>query len=199
MKRMILWSMIFVLPLSGAAAAEPPAGMVLYFQSGEEVYLLLAEHAGSKRGWSGFGGGAREGESVAETAAHKAEEESRGAFKRTDLLTIIKDQSPVMDGDFASYFAEIDFVPAPWIMQHPPPDTTDAYLERSTFAWIPYSAIEGLLQQDIERKKYMVDPLYLPAGSETDWFWPTWLGNMRKAITTRALPWQDESEIDHGP
>ena len=35
------------------------AGMVLYFQSEGEVYLLLAEHAESKRGWAGFGGGAQ--------------------------------------------------------------------------------------------------------------------------------------------
>ncbi|MCH8198211.1 MAG: NUDIX domain-containing protein [Proteobacteria bacterium] len=167
--------------------------MVLYFQSGGKVYLLLAEHAGSKRGWAGFGGGARKGETAAETAAHKAEEESRGYFNRADLLQKIKGQAPVMDGDFASYFAEITFVPAQRVMNHPVPETNDAYLERGAFAWIPYSTIEGFLREEIDRsKKYMIDPVFLPAGSETQWFWPVWLSNMRRAIATRALPWQEK-------
>ena len=73
MKKLISCGAMLIM-LCGTVAAEPPAGMVVYFQSGGEVYLLLAEHAGSQRGWAGFGGGAREGETVAETAAHKAEE-----------------------------------------------------------------------------------------------------------------------------
>jgi ADP-ribose pyrophosphatase YjhB (NUDIX family) len=194
MKRTILRSWIFILLLSSIAAAEPPAGMVLYFQSGGEVYLLLAEHAGSKRGWAGFGGGARKGETMAETAAHKGEEESRGYFKRADLLRQIKDQAPVMDGDFASYFAEVAFVPAQRVTNHPLADANvanDAYLERGAFAWIPYSSIEGFLREEIERaRKYMIDPTFLPAGSETQWFWPIWLSNMRQAVTTQALPWE---------
>ena len=56
---------------------------------------------------------------------------------------------------------------------------------------IPYSAVEGYLQEDIDRKKkYTIDPAYLPAGSQTQWFWPLWLGNMRKAMVTQALPWK---------
>jgi ADP-ribose pyrophosphatase YjhB (NUDIX family) len=193
MKRTILCGGLFALLLCGVATAEPPAGMVLYFQSGGEVYLLLAEHAGSERGWAGFGGGAREGETVAETAAHKAEEESRGYFKRADLLQKIKDQAPVMDGSFASYFAEVAFVPAQRVMNHSVPEANDAYLERGAFAWIPYSTIEGFLQEDIDRtKKYMIDPAFLPAGSQTQWFWPIWLGNLRQAVATQALPWQEK-------
>lgn len=191
MKRLIACSTVLVLSLSSIAVAEQAAGLVLYFQSGGEVYLLLAEHADSKRGWAGFGGGAREGESPVENAAHKGEEEARGYFKRADLLAKIKDQPPVMDGTFASYFAEVDFVPAQRIMNHPVPEKNDAYLERSTFAWIPYSAVEVFLQEDIDRKKkYRIDPAFLPAGSETQWFWPIWLGNMRKAVLTNALPWE---------
>ena len=66
--------------LAGSVGAEQAAGMVMYMQSGGEVYLLLAEHAGSKRGWAGVGGGDREGETIAQTAAHKGSEESRGYF-----------------------------------------------------------------------------------------------------------------------
>lgn len=189
MKR-CLGCLSLLLLLCDQATAEPPAGVVVYFESGGEVYLLLAEHAGSKRGWAGFGGGAREGETTAQTAAHKGEEESRGYFKRGDLLAALKGQVPVMDGDFASYFANMAFVPAQAVMNHAVQEETDAYLERSTFAWIPYSAVEGHLTEDIDRaKKYIIDPAFLPAGSETGWFWPIWLGNMRKAVLADVLPW----------
>ncbi len=177
--------------LSGVATAEAPAGMVLYFESGGEIYLLLAEHAGSQRGWAGFGGGPRTGETVKQTATHKAEEESRGYFKQADLMRIIKNQEPIMDGDFASYFASVPFVPAPRVMNHAVPEENDAYLERSTFAWIPYSAVVPHLGETIDRKKkYMIDPAYLPAGTQTPWFWPIWLGNMQKAAAAGVLPWQ---------
>jgi 8-oxo-dGTP pyrophosphatase MutT (NUDIX family) len=188
--RNLLWSSLLLLPLATRASAQAPAGMVLYFQSGGEVYLLLAEHQGSQRGWAGFGGGAREGETTAQTAAHKAEEETRGAFSRASLLRRIE-SSPVMDGDFACYFVEVDFVPVARVMNHPVPADNDAYLERGTFAWIPYSTIEPLVQEEIDReRKYLVDPAYLPAGSETQWYWPIWLGNLRQAIATDALPWK---------
>jgi len=103
----------------------------------------------------------------------------------------IEGQEPVMDGTFASYFAQVDFVPAAHVRNYPPPDTTDAFLERGAFAWIPYSLVKPLVEKDIDRKKkYIIDPTYLPAGSETNWFWPIWLGNMRKAVLKDALPWQ---------
>ena len=190
MKKLTLCGAL-LLSLAAATDAESPAGMILYFQSGGEVYLLLAEHAGSQRGWAAFGGGSRAGETIAGTAAHKAHEESRGFFKRADLERRIAGQEPVMDGDFASYFAAVDFVPAPVVRNHPVPEQTDAFLERGAFAWIPFSAVAGYIQQDISReKKYAIDPAYLPAGSETSWFWRPWLSNMRKALVTGALPWQ---------
>ena len=192
MKRMIFFAVLVLTLFHTPVTAEPPAGVVLYFQSGGEVYLLLAEHGNySLRVWAGFGGGAREGETLAQTAAHKGEEESRGYFKRADLLKKIEEQKPVMDGEFAAYFAEVDYVPAQVVMNHPPPEALDTYLERSNFAWIPFSAVEGHLKEDIERgKTYRIDPAYLPAGSKTNWFWRAWLGNMRKAVVAGVLPWK---------
>ena len=95
-----------------------------------------------------------------------------------------------MDGSYATYFAEVDFVPAQRVMNNPVPEESDAFDERSTFAWIPYSAVVGYLSADIERgKKYPIDPALLPAGSETSWFWPIWLNNMRKGVVEGSLPW----------
>jgi ADP-ribose pyrophosphatase YjhB (NUDIX family) len=189
MKRTCLLILAATVFLS-SAIAEPPAGMVIYTKSGGEVYLLLAEHARGERGWAGFGGGARAGETVAETAAHKGEEESKGYFNRADLLEKIKDQKPAMDGEFASYFVEVDFVPAQRVMNNPPPQDDDAYGERSNYAWIPYSAVAGHLKEDIDRAKtYEIDPLYLPASTKVTTFWRAWLSNMRKAAAANVLPW----------
>ena len=82
MKRALLLVVLSLAFLQMPALAEPPAGMVLYTKAGGEVYLLLAEHARGNRGWAAFGGGARAGETLAETAAHKGEEESKGYYSR---------------------------------------------------------------------------------------------------------------------
>ena len=59
--------------------------------------------------------------------------------------------------------------------------------------WIPYAAVVPHLGQPIDRKKkHMIDAAYLPAGSETQWFWPIWLGNMQKAAKSGSLPWQQQ-------
>jgi ADP-ribose pyrophosphatase YjhB (NUDIX family) len=189
LKRVFL-TLCSALLIHSTATAEAPAGMVLYFKSGGEVYLLLAEHAGSQRGWAAFGGGDREGESLVQTAAHKTHEETRGYFSRATLEEQIKNQQPLMDGSYATYFAEVDFVPAQRVMNAPIPADDDAFGERSTFAWIPYSTIADYLTNDITRdKKYPIDPAFLPAGSETNWLWTAWLTNMRKGLLEGSLPW----------
>lgn len=190
MRKIGTYGALLTLLFCGHAAAQGPAGLVAYFKSGNEVFLLLAEHADSQRGWAGFGGGALEGESLAQTAARKAEEESRGYFKQANLLPTLKKQTPVIDGDFAAYFVEVYFAPAPRFMHLPVPPDNDAYHERGAFAWIPYKAVEAYLKADIDRsKKYPIDPSYLPVGSQTQWFWPIWLSNMRQAVLDGAVPW----------
>lgn len=191
-KGILLLGLMFI--FAGQVFAQGPAGTVVYFKSGGEVYLLLAEHHNSGRGWAGFGGGARDGENFAETAATKTHEESRGYFDREDILKKIKDQKPVIVGDFATFFVEMPFVPVQRIMNHRiPDDDNDAYLERSTFAWVPYSSLADFLNEDLSRNrliKYMMDPAFLPAGSETQWLWPAWLRGMRAAVANGTLPWK---------
>jgi len=192
MRHMIL-GLVVLMFWCGAALAEGPAGTVLYFKSGGEVFLLLAEHHDSSRGWAGFGGGAQKGETLAQTAATKTHEESRGYFKREDILEKIKGQDPLVVGDFATYFVEVAFVPVAAIMNNAIPKDNDGYAERSTFAWVPYSSLAGFLNEDLSRNrlvKYMVDPVYLPATSETQWLWPAWLRAMRVAVATNTLPWK---------
>ena len=78
MKKHIHIVLTLLLIICGRASAQGPAGTILYFRSGQDVYLLLAEDSRKTRGWGSFGGGANEGESPAQTAARETEEETRG-------------------------------------------------------------------------------------------------------------------------
>jgi hypothetical protein len=90
-----------------------------------------------------------------------------------------------------TYFAEVAFVPAQRVMNNPVPDGNDAYLERSTFAWMPYSILMDFLRERIDRNQtYRINADFLPPRSQTLWFWLAWLRVMQKAAATRALPWQ---------
>ena len=181
------------LSLFTAAHAEGSAGIVLYFESDNEVYLLLADNQGraSQRGWGSFGGGASKGESPAETAARETYEETRGYFLRRDLLQAIKDHVPVVaEGGFAQYFVRVPFVPAQRVSNNPIPEDESFYSERGPYAWIPYSEVEKYLLAPIKRqKKYPIDSRFLPEGSKTDWAWPAWLSTMRLAAEAGVLPW----------
>ena len=194
MQRCILFFLFaLVLGICGQASGQNPAGMVLYFESGNEVYLLLAEDSKKTRGWAAFGGGAHDGETTAQTAARETEEETRGYFDKADLLKKIQHAEPVIDDNtFALFFAKVDFVPAPVVTKHDPSSEDRSYYERGPYAWIPFSQIEPYVQAKVDRsKKHLIAGEYLPNGSVTNWFWPTWLGNVRKAIETDALPWQN--------
>ncbi len=201
MKKYPLLTLACILLWTGHANAQNPAGIILYFKSGNDIYLLLAEDTKKTRGWSAFGGGAHEGETPAETAARETSEETNGYFSRTDLLKKIENQNPVTDGKgFVQYFVEIDFVPAPRVTNHPPNTTNRSYFERGLYAWIPYSEIEKYVQTDIDReRKYPIDKKFLPLGSQTSWLWPTGLRNIRKAVETNTLPWNLEPSPMHRP
>ena len=194
MKRHLVFVLVLVLCISGLSRAENPAGIVLYFESGSEVYLLLAEDSGKTRGWGAFGGAPHKGERPAETAARETEEETRGYFNRMGLLRKIEKQEPVIDHNrFALFFAEIDFVPAPAVTNNQPATNDRSYFESGPYAWIPFSQVERYVQAKVDREqKHIIDKKYLPLGCETDWLWPIWLGNVRKAVEQSALPWKRE-------
>ena len=166
--------------------------MVLYFRSGDEVFLLLADHRGKDRGWAGYGGGSYDGESTAETAARETEEETRGYFLRDYLLAMIKDQEPVIDNGFALFFAEVPFVPAQLVTNNPLPDDNESYVERGPYAWIPYSVLEPYLKDPVEPEgEYPIEERLLPGGRSNSWYWPVWLGSVRRAVETNSVPWDE--------
>ena len=180
-----------------AVQAESPAGMVLYFKAGDEVFLLLADHREKDRGWAGYGGGPYDGESAAETAARETEEETRGYFLRDDLLAMIKDQEPVIDNGFALFFAEVPFVPAQLVTNNPLPSDNESYVERGPYAWMPYSELDPYLKGPVEpEEKPPIEERLLPGGRTTSWYWPVWLGSVRRAVETNSIPWDEAVSPD---
>ena len=174
--------------------------MVLYFKSGDDVFLLLADHRKSTRGWGAFGGGPHEGESAAQTAARETEEETRGYFPRHGLLKMIQGQEPAIDHNgFAMYFAEIPFVPAQRVTNNPIPSGDNSYRERGPYAWIPYSEISRHLKGPVSDGKHPLEVTFLPGKRSTSWLWPIWLGSFSRAIETDSVPWTKVSaESDAG-
>lgn len=176
------------------ALAQGPAGIFLYTETDEGIELLLADHvAPVDRGWSSFGGNAEAGESYAETAARETEEETRGYFRRGDLLQAIKDHTPTMDGPFAFYFLKIDRVPVSEIMNSIPPSTDRVYFERGPYAWVPLREIERFFDPDTVTFPLRIPPDHLPENRFTDWIWPIWLHNLSVAMENGTIPWSNAS------
>jgi hypothetical protein len=180
--------------------ADGPAGIVLYFKTGGEVYLLLADHTGNVdgvRGWASFGGADKKGESAAQTAARETEEETRGFFKRDWLLSKIESQTPMRDGVFSCFYLEIDYVPIPRIANHSLPSKQPDYAERGPYAWIPFSLVAPYLDSaSSPNAKAIIAPEYLPTGMKTNWFWSIWLQNLRAARAKAPLPWEARIPIE---
>ncbi len=185
--------LVFFLCFSGSLFAEDPAGAVLYFRQGKEVYLLMADH-NIERGWAAFGGGANPGETVAQTAARETEEETRGYFKREFLLPLLEKQTPQVHGNFHMYFLEIDFVPLQRILNEEPPAGNGAYTERGPYAWIPYSELRRHYHGSLF-KPAVLDELYLPKVKKTNYVWPLWLAQMWHMEEQGILPWL-ENRVD---
>lgn len=179
----------------GPALSAQPAGIVLYMQSGGEVFLLLADHTDSvTRGWGAFGGSHERGETPAQTAARETAEETRGFFSPEILLGRLEGRTPVVDGSFHMYFLEIDFVPAPRVANNTPSNDTVYFRERGPYAWIPWSGIRKYLAAEEPAPPYLIDERYLPEGTERDWLWTTWMHNMRRAFQNGAIPWETPTD-----
>lgn len=193
MKKTIFLTAVLVLAVYCRAFAGTPAGILIYTQSGNETYILLADHAfrsQQKRGWGCFGGAAEQGESTAETAARETEEETRGYFKKELLLDKIKGAAPLMDEGFALYFVRVDFVPAVRIANNTELGSDISYSERGPYAWIPFSDIQKYLSNEIDRKKtYPIDPDFLPENTCSRHYWTALLLNLKRAMAENRLPW----------
>jgi 8-oxo-dGTP pyrophosphatase MutT (NUDIX family) len=189
-----------LMSLALAGCGEGPAGSVLYHRDGEtgEVWVLLADHTKSERGWSAFGGGAEAGETAKETAARETEEETRGYIKRDWLLGEIADQEPVHSGRYRMFFVEVaDKVDAAALGVYPLGEKEGEAVmsERGPYAWIPFSVVERALgdsKDEVGKDDLKIERRWLPEGAKTDWFWDVWVGNMRNAREAGGIPWEEQ-------
>jgi len=181
----LLIVMIVLLSLT-PIQAKGPAGTVLYFRDGHQVYLLIADDADNTRGWSAFGGGANKGESEAQTAARETEEETRGFFSKEWLLKQIKDKKPFKSEGYSFFFVEVPFVPAQRIMNNSLKNANKSMHERVHYAWIPESDLKHVLTS----KNNKIDSKYLPSSPNPKIYWNIWLNGMRDAYKQNACPWQ---------
>jgi 8-oxo-dGTP pyrophosphatase MutT (NUDIX family) len=184
-------SLLVIGAAASGCAGGRPAGTILYTQSNQGVFLLLADHRPpSTRGWGSFGGKPEAGETPAETAARETEEETRGCFRRTAILAAIGDRQPVYDGRYAQFFVQVDYVPVDAIARAGVPPDDPVYAERGPWAWVPYGEIQRLLEMVDSGAPLRIDARYLPANAHTDWVWSNWLRSLRKAIDQGVIPWE---------
>jgi hypothetical protein len=185
--------------ISCGALAQSAAGTLAYTNVEGEIMLLLADHAIGEergRGWGGFGGSRKDGETLVEAAARETEEESRGYYSRSMVQRNIRNQEPVIDGEFALFFLEVPYIDAALIYRQPVAGLPEAYHERGPFAWMPYATIIRSLEQRHSGQRIEIEPNLLPEAAASSWYWDIWLGNIIAALAANALPWAGDDGED---
>jgi len=184
--KQILFITLSILPIYGYGAA----GLTLYFKSGDEVWLLLADHP-NERGWADFAGGTEKGETPQETAAREASEETKGFFKTEDLLKGIIDQEPQSLGNYAFFFLEVPFVSAEALNHFKPSDNSPVYTERGPYAWIPFSEIQKHFDKNLLKEgddSLTISKEYLPNNAKNTHLWKLWINTLKTAHRNGTLP-----------
>ena len=167
-----------------------PAGILLYCRLDGEILILVANDRLGMRGWAGFGGGDKKGETAAMTAARETSEETRGYYRQPWLFRKIADQRPVKQWGYHFYFAEVAHVSAKTIMKHRLPRLSPAYLETQHYAWVPFSELKPLLtKKTLTDADLRLHPRHLQPGSNSGSYWRVWIDNMRHLHLKDAFPW----------
>ena len=172
-------------------AKSGPAGILLYAKHQGEIRILVGNDRLYTRGWSGFGGGNKEGEGRALTAARETCEETRGYYAQDWLLKRIVGQEPAELGGFSLYFVEVDHVPAQRVKEHPLKRLQPAYMEMHHYTWVPFSEIEPLLAKTQRSETDLrVNPDHIPKGCREDSYWDVWINTLRQVHLKNTFPWR---------
>ena len=171
-------------------AKSGPAGIFLYARHQGEIQVLVGNDRLYTRGWSGFGGGHKEGEGRALTAAREASEETRGYYDQDWLLGKIVGQEPVELGGFSLYFAQVPYVPAEQVKNHPLKRLRPAYMEMHYYTWVPFREIESLLTKpSLSEADLKVNPERIPQGCREKSYWDVWINTLRQVQLKDGFPW----------
>lgn len=127
--------------LFSAGGWASPAGVIPYACHDNRVLILLAyDLAPGREGYAAFGGGAKPGETVAETAAREFYEETHCAFDQPDsnALSLL---TPSNSNGFYSYVTKIKYLEPLSIELKP----CDADLERAGWQWFELNQLRRAL------------------------------------------------------
>ncbi len=115
------------------------AGIIAYACSGQSAYVLLAyDPEGDRKAWGSFGGSAKSGETVEETASREFHEETRCVYPGPSPRELAGKPTASW-GRFESYVVRVPFVPASVIEKAP----CYAKQERRDWIWV---SLEDLVQ-----------------------------------------------------
>jgi 8-oxo-dGTP pyrophosphatase MutT (NUDIX family) len=187
-----IWCLLCTLVLtllSQNAYAACNAGTVLYFKFNGEAYLLLADHSlssHSRRGWSGFGGRC-DGELADKTAARETEEETRGFYKREEILDKLSSSPRNLSNGFTTFFVEVGYVPAIVFNNQKPTSHAASYDERGPYAWVPFSAIWQAIENERSGQAH-IPKKYLPPNAHTDWLFKDFVLGLIEAKRAGDFP-----------
>ena len=169
---------------SGDNQRGVPAGVIPYACVDAEALVLLAFDAEpERRGWGHFGGTARWGESVAQTAARELHEETNCAFSEPSAEQL-EGLPSSRSGPFVSFFAEVPYQPISQISQDRP---TCPSVERSRWVWVRRvdlirALVGGGQETQIDTVEGDVDAIHL---------WPGAASSLRRAVEDGVLPRAD--------
>lgn len=185
-------ALVLLMTVAPPVTAKCHAGMVLYFTTATEVYLLLGDHLSAKqqqRGWDTFGGSC-EGYSLLQTATRETFEETRGYFHPRQLEQWIGNQTPVESDNRHYYFVEIPYFPVQRLNNQQPPQKGKTHYERGPYAWVPLSLLTQHFNTPLTKRgrDYTFPSEWLPKKRASEWVYPPLIKLLQQTQQQGRLP-----------
>ena len=150
-------SVFILLSLVNICLAQKNAGIVPYFKSGGQTFILIADHQFKDRGWASFGGKHVPGETNEQTAVREFHEETKNIFLSQHIENRLNGK--VEQEKFVTFFVPVDFVSVFEII-----NTSlegGIYNERGFYVWVPLSALFKAIEHQVDGE-FLLDKKYLP-------------------------------------
>lgn len=185
---MLRWIALLYVSLVLQVWSQTAAGIVIYCEKEDGVWVLLADHAWNKRGFATFGGSHEKGETFQDTAVRETSEETRGYYKQEDLRKGIAGQEGVDFVIYRMFFMKVPYVDAAELEKL---KGIGAGAERRHYVWVPARELSKHFPNVADlRAPLQMDKAYLPAKAKHDYYWRLWLTQMAEAQRQGAFPWQ---------
>jgi len=110
-------------------------------------------------------------------------------------LENVRDQAPLHDGHYAFYIVEVPHIPAQKIARRYKFRSLFLrdYAERKNYAWIPWKLLRPIIESTDEPVE-ILSPI--PPLTHSPILWDAWLHNMREALETNRISWEQTSESE---